>query len=139
MKGFREQTWISFGNVALKSIVCLTPGGGIPICSTTFRICRSKPMSNIRSASSKAKYLTFLREIFALSIKSSRRPGVATKMSTPFSNLCSYRSERKQKKILSIFLSKNNTYKYHNVSKHKCEACIESSHSSNNAPIFVYE
>ena len=79
-------TWISLGKVALNNIVCLCPGLGISICSTILRICGSKPMSSIRSASSNAKYCTWARETRALSKRSDKRPGVATRISTPLSS-----------------------------------------------------
>ncbi|MNT30200.1 hypothetical protein D3C72_1659810 [compost metagenome] len=48
--------------------------------------CRSgkKPMSSMRSASSSTTYSTWLSTAFLASMWSSRRPGVATKTSTPF-------------------------------------------------------
>ena len=52
-------------------------------CSTILRICGSKPMSSILSASSSARYPTRCRETLARSIRSERRPGVATKRSQP--------------------------------------------------------
>jgi hypothetical protein len=91
IKGKSQVTCISVGNVALKNIVCLAPLGGMSICSTIFRIWGSKPMSNIRSASSNAKYFIILSETFSFSIISTNRPGVATKMSTPLSKLRSCR------------------------------------------------
>lgn len=86
-----QQTCISSGKVALKNIVCLEPHGGMSICCTIFLIWGSKPMSNIRSASSNAKHFIIQSETLALSIISTNRPGVATKMSTPFSKLCNCR------------------------------------------------
>lgn len=83
---WRKITWISFGKVALKSMVCRTPGGGMSICCTIFLIWGSKPMSSIRSASSRAKYLIICNETLALSSKSTNRPGVATRICTPLSN-----------------------------------------------------
>ena len=50
-------TWISLGKVALNISVCLFPVTGILSCSTILRIWGSKPMSNIRSASSRTRYL----------------------------------------------------------------------------------
>lgn len=74
------------GKVALKSIVCLTPGGGMSICWTIFLICGSNPISSILSASSKAKYLINCNDTLALSRRSTNLPGVATRMSTPLSS-----------------------------------------------------
>ena len=48
-------------------------------------------MSNILSASSRTKYVTRFKFVTLVSIKSTRRPGVATKISVPFSNYYSYR------------------------------------------------
>lgn len=48
-------TWISLGKVALNIMVCRMPLGGIVSCSTIRLICGSKPMSNMRSASSRTK------------------------------------------------------------------------------------
>lgn len=83
---WEKKTCISFGKVALNNIVCRTPGGGMSICSTIFLICGSKPMSSIRSASSRAKYLIICNDTLALSSKSTNLPGVATRMSTPLSS-----------------------------------------------------
>lgn len=93
-----QLTCISSGNVALKNIVCLAPLGGMCICSTIFLIWGSKPMSNIRSASSNAKYFIILSETLALSIISTKRPGVATKMSTPLSKLRNCRIKKLERK-----------------------------------------
>lgn len=98
IKELSEPTCISVGKVALKSMVCLGPGRGIPICSTILRIWGSNPISNILSASSKAKYLIIRRETLSLSIISTKRPGVATNMSTPFSRLRSWRRQKAQEK-----------------------------------------
>ena len=59
---------------------------GIPKCSTICRICGSNPMSSIRSASSRHKYLTLFSETLPLSIKSIKRPGAATRISQPRSS-----------------------------------------------------
>lgn len=48
-------TWISLGKVALNIMVWRTPLGGIVSCSTMRRIWGSKPMSNMRSASSSVR------------------------------------------------------------------------------------
>jgi hypothetical protein len=40
----KNQTCISFGKVALNSVVCLTPAGGMSICSTIILIFGSKPI-----------------------------------------------------------------------------------------------
>lgn len=50
-----QHTWISLGNVALNIMVWRMPLGGIVSCSTMRLICGSKPMSNMRSASSRTK------------------------------------------------------------------------------------
>lgn len=92
-KRHKTKTCISLGKVALNSIVCLTPGGGISICCTIFLIWGSKPMSSIRSASSRAKYLIICNDTLALSSRSTNLPGVATRMSTPLSSSrsCTYK------------------------------------------------
>ena len=53
------------------------------LCSTIWRICGSKPMSSMRSASSSARYATFESEILARSTRSMSLPGVAMRMSHP--------------------------------------------------------
>lgn len=50
-----KHTWISLGKVALNIMVWRAPLGGIVSCSTIRLICGSKPMSSIRSASSKTR------------------------------------------------------------------------------------
>lgn len=52
-------------------------------CSTILLICGSNPMSSILSASSSARYPTRCSETLARSIRSERRPGVATSRSHP--------------------------------------------------------
>lgn len=111
-------TCISLGKVALKSIVCLTPRGGMSICSTILRICGSKPISSILSASSRAKYLTICSETLALSRRSTKRPGVATRISTPLS---SSRSCRKNNIKLSVTkLHMQNIKKLYILTSKKC-------------------
>jgi hypothetical protein len=51
--------WISFGNVAENISVCLSPVLGITSSCTIRLICGSKPISNMRSASSKTRYLKY--------------------------------------------------------------------------------
>mmetsp|Transcript_66222 Transcript_66222/g.167843 ORF Transcript_66222/g.167843 Transcript_66222/m.167843 type:complete len:200 (+) Transcript_66222:493-1092(+) len=75
----RAMRWISFGQVAENMTVCRS---GL-IWETILRICGSKPMSNMRSASSKQRYVTRLRFVTPASRKSSSRPGVAMTISTP--------------------------------------------------------
>ena len=53
------------------------------IWSTILRICGSKPMSSIRSASSRTRYVQRRRLVFPASRKSIKRPGVAMQTSTP--------------------------------------------------------
>lgn len=48
-------TWISLGKVALNIMVWRAPLGGMVSCSTIRLICGSKPMSSIRSASSRTR------------------------------------------------------------------------------------
>mmetsp|Transcript_105581 Transcript_105581/g.315368 ORF Transcript_105581/g.315368 Transcript_105581/m.315368 type:complete len:211 (+) Transcript_105581:372-1004(+) len=74
--GSRKKSWAilrtSFGQVAVNIIVCLRVG----MWPMTFRICGSKPMSSIRSASSRTRKRTSPRLIIRPSRKSFRRPGV---------------------------------------------------------------
>ena len=70
---------ISGGNVAEKRRVCRS----VEIFSTIRRTSGRKPMSSIRSTSSSTRILTVFKEVARCSIRSSRRPGVATRMSTP--------------------------------------------------------
>lgn len=53
------------------------------IWSTIFRICGSKPMSSILSASSSTRYVHLRRLVFPASRKSMSLPGVAMQISTP--------------------------------------------------------
>ena len=76
----------SLGQVAVYIRVCLVRG----ISSTIFRICGSKPMSSIRSASSSTSNETWWRLIFFISRISLRRPGVATTISAPRSSSLSW-------------------------------------------------
>mmetsp|Transcript_19937 Transcript_19937/g.40618 ORF Transcript_19937/g.40618 Transcript_19937/m.40618 type:complete len:214 (-) Transcript_19937:1094-1735(-) len=78
--------WISFGKVALNMSVCRVSLVGMPSCSTTRRICGSKPMSSILSASSSTKKRTLASETLPRSIRSHRRPGVATSSEQPRSS-----------------------------------------------------
>ena len=71
--------WISFGIVAEKNSVCLFAG---TLAMIFFTSC-TKPMSSIRSASSSTSILIWSRWTKRWFIRSSRRPGVATKISTP--------------------------------------------------------
>ena len=75
--------WISFGKVAENINVCRSPDMGMPSRSTTRRICGSKPMSNMRSASSRIRCKTLCSEHLPRSIKSHNRPGVATRRWQP--------------------------------------------------------
>jgi len=66
MRGDTSTEWmctvlacISLGNVAENISVCLSPVSGIASFCTIRLICGSKPISNIRSASSKTRYLQF--------------------------------------------------------------------------------
>ena len=75
--------WIFCGNVAENMSVwrSITPGISSP--STMRRICGSKPMSSMRSASSSTRKRTFERLMRPRSIISTRRPGVADRRSQP--------------------------------------------------------
>mmetsp|Transcript_143615 Transcript_143615/g.357957 ORF Transcript_143615/g.357957 Transcript_143615/m.357957 type:complete len:209 (-) Transcript_143615:455-1081(-) len=75
--------WTSTGKVALVMTVCLC--FGMPSCWTILRICGSKPMSSMRSASSSTKRCTLRTEHCGgfRSHKSCNRPGVATRMFAP--------------------------------------------------------
>mmetsp|Transcript_142218 Transcript_142218/g.442196 ORF Transcript_142218/g.442196 Transcript_142218/m.442196 type:complete len:319 (-) Transcript_142218:250-1206(-) len=83
----RAMSCISRGNVAENMVVWRSsspvPGGGMPCSSMIFRICGSKPMSSILSASSRVKRLTFSIVSSPRSRKSSSRPGVQMAMSHP--------------------------------------------------------
>mmetsp|Transcript_105056 Transcript_105056/g.324068 ORF Transcript_105056/g.324068 Transcript_105056/m.324068 type:complete len:246 (-) Transcript_105056:355-1092(-) len=96
--------WTSFGHVAVKKSVCRRrppprappPSSGLPDFGhlpTIWRMSSSKPMSSIRSASSKTRYVTASRltdgawPLSSLPLqKSSKRPGVAMRTSQPFRN-----------------------------------------------------
>mmetsp|Transcript_8811 Transcript_8811/g.23905 ORF Transcript_8811/g.23905 Transcript_8811/m.23905 type:complete len:205 (-) Transcript_8811:771-1385(-) len=69
----------SFGQVALHISVCRSGR----TCVVILRTCGSKPMSNMRSASSSTRYVTRFRLVSPLSRKSMRRPGVPMTTSTP--------------------------------------------------------
>mmetsp|Transcript_26506 Transcript_26506/g.61280 ORF Transcript_26506/g.61280 Transcript_26506/m.61280 type:complete len:211 (-) Transcript_26506:545-1177(-) len=69
----------SRGHVAVKKSVCRCRGTFARI----LRICGSKPMSSMRSASSRHRYVTRFRFVSPWSRKSMSRPGVAMTISTP--------------------------------------------------------
>ncbi len=71
---------IVVGMVALKSRFCRFLGRSL----STFSISRIKPMSSIRSASSRTKNSTCVMSIWPCPIKSNNRPGVAIRTSSPF-------------------------------------------------------
>mmetsp|Transcript_24684 Transcript_24684/g.53242 ORF Transcript_24684/g.53242 Transcript_24684/m.53242 type:complete len:209 (+) Transcript_24684:901-1527(+) len=77
--------WISLGKVAENMRVCRSPVRGMFSRSTTRRICGSKPMSSMRSASSITRWATLASETLPRSIRSTRRPGVATSRVHPLS------------------------------------------------------
>ena len=78
--------WIDSGNVALNMSVWRSCFGGMSRSSTSFLICGSKPMSSMRSASSRIKRFVLDRETTPRSTKSCNRPGVATSMSHPLAS-----------------------------------------------------
>ena len=67
------------GHVAVKNSVWRAAGA----CARIFRICGSKPMSSMRSASSNTKYDALPRCRLRCSRKSFRRPGVAMQICGP--------------------------------------------------------
>ncbi len=71
---------ISSLKVALNSRLCFCAG----TMASTFLMSWMKPMSSMRSASSSTKICTWLRSSVPCWWWSSRRPGVATRMSTPW-------------------------------------------------------
>mmetsp|Transcript_63417 Transcript_63417/g.138100 ORF Transcript_63417/g.138100 Transcript_63417/m.138100 type:complete len:208 (+) Transcript_63417:348-971(+) len=75
----RASRCTSLGHVALHINVCRSGR----TCDVIFRTCGSKPMSSIRSASSRTRYVTRLRLVSPDSRKSISRPGVAMTISTP--------------------------------------------------------
>mmetsp|Transcript_63875 Transcript_63875/g.169711 ORF Transcript_63875/g.169711 Transcript_63875/m.169711 type:complete len:243 (+) Transcript_63875:819-1547(+) len=75
--------WISAGNVAENIKVRRSLAAGMSRRCTNCRICGSKPMSNIRSASSRTRCSQRRNCTRPRSTKSVRRPGVATAMSHP--------------------------------------------------------
>mmetsp|Transcript_79049 Transcript_79049/g.226629 ORF Transcript_79049/g.226629 Transcript_79049/m.226629 type:complete len:229 (-) Transcript_79049:597-1283(-) len=85
----RAKDWTSFGHVAEKKTVWRSGRTAALISSMSPR----KPMSSIRSASSKHQYVTLFSDTFPAWQKSISRPGVATAMCEPskvnFCN-CSY-------------------------------------------------
>lgn len=87
------------------------------IWSTILRIWGSKPMSNIRSASSSTRQVQRRRLVFPASRKSIRRPGVAMQISTPLRGQTIFIERkpltipaqliRKYTKLLLLHLSRN--------------------------------
>ena len=73
---------ISGGMVAEKNSVCRSFGTS----ATIFRMSRMKPMSSMRSASSRTSTSTLSKRTARLLWRSSRRPGVATRTSTPLAS-----------------------------------------------------
>mmetsp|Transcript_80650 Transcript_80650/g.246531 ORF Transcript_80650/g.246531 Transcript_80650/m.246531 type:complete len:208 (-) Transcript_80650:688-1311(-) len=80
----RASRWTSFGQVALHMSVWRSGRH----CEQIFRTCGSKPMSNMRSASSSVRYVTRFRFVSPQSRKSMSRPGVAMTISTPSFRSC---------------------------------------------------
>mmetsp|Transcript_109785 Transcript_109785/g.319363 ORF Transcript_109785/g.319363 Transcript_109785/m.319363 type:complete len:211 (-) Transcript_109785:567-1199(-) len=82
------------GNVA-ENIMVWRPSCGMSARSTILRICGSKPMSSMRSASSSTRKVHCERVTRSRPIISSRRPGVATSTSHPRSSsrICSPKGE----------------------------------------------
>ena len=76
---------IGGGIVALKNSVCRFAGR----CRRMRRTSGRKPMSSMRSASSRTRYSRFASFAYGERKWSSRRPGVATMTSTPLRNACS--------------------------------------------------
>ena len=70
---------ISSENVAENNKFCRLAGNA----ANTLRISRMNPISSMRSASSRMRISTCLRLTAPCCIKSSKRPGVATKISIP--------------------------------------------------------
>lgn len=86
-------SWTSFGQVAEKKRFWRADSRGLPfsIKPQILNTDSLKPMSNMRSASSRHKKLTFANEKWQsrcchISRRSSRRPGVATTISAPRCN-----------------------------------------------------
>mmetsp|Transcript_26840 Transcript_26840/g.83014 ORF Transcript_26840/g.83014 Transcript_26840/m.83014 type:complete len:381 (+) Transcript_26840:651-1793(+) len=73
-------SWISFGHVAENMSVWRSGR----ICEQMARTCGSKPMSSMRSASSRTRYVTRSRLVLRICRKSMRRPGVAMRMWQPW-------------------------------------------------------
>mmetsp|Transcript_27625 Transcript_27625/g.92798 ORF Transcript_27625/g.92798 Transcript_27625/m.92798 type:complete len:212 (+) Transcript_27625:586-1221(+) len=83
LRYFKATSWTVFGNVAENMSVCRSSMGGKSwFCKMSFNS-DSKPISSIRSASSKTTKRQFLNETRFLAVKSARRPGVATMISAP--------------------------------------------------------
>mmetsp|Transcript_10360 Transcript_10360/g.11822 ORF Transcript_10360/g.11822 Transcript_10360/m.11822 type:complete len:217 (-) Transcript_10360:921-1571(-) len=76
----------AFGKVAENRSVCRSARWGMLLCSTILRNCGSNPISSIRSASSNTRNLHFSNDTRSRSKKSTSRPGVATRISTPLAN-----------------------------------------------------
>mmetsp|Transcript_37807 Transcript_37807/g.97781 ORF Transcript_37807/g.97781 Transcript_37807/m.97781 type:complete len:218 (-) Transcript_37807:533-1186(-) len=74
----------SRGHVAVKNMLWRC----CPMCCKILRICGSKPMSSMRSASSRTSLPTLSRWIWPPSRKSLSRPGQATMQWTPFLYFC---------------------------------------------------
>mmetsp|Transcript_20747 Transcript_20747/g.46194 ORF Transcript_20747/g.46194 Transcript_20747/m.46194 type:complete len:230 (+) Transcript_20747:573-1262(+) len=70
---------ISLGHVAVKNMVCLLAG----IFWMIWRICGSKPISSMRSASSRTRNMISARLTTRISSRSLSLPGVAISTSTP--------------------------------------------------------
>ncbi|CAN7949827.1 unnamed protein product [Ixodes hexagonus] len=67
------------GQVVLVITVCRSGR----MSNSTFLIWGSKPMSSMRSASSRMRNVTYLRSMMLFMTRSLRRPGVAMTISTP--------------------------------------------------------
>mmetsp|Transcript_22701 Transcript_22701/g.63829 ORF Transcript_22701/g.63829 Transcript_22701/m.63829 type:complete len:350 (+) Transcript_22701:140-1189(+) len=76
--------WISVGKVAENKSVCRDSLAGIS--ATSRRICGSKPISSMRSASSRTRKRAPLSETSPRPTKSLSRPGVATTTSQPIAS-----------------------------------------------------
>eukprot|EP00967_Tisochrysis_lutea_P022367 scaffold25470_cov25-Tisochrysis_lutea.AAC.2 len=75
--------WICLGKVAENMSVWRSGDCGMPSCCTMRRIWGSNPMSSMRSASSSVRTVTQETETRPRSMRSTRRPGVATSSSHP--------------------------------------------------------
>mmetsp|Transcript_17845 Transcript_17845/g.46606 ORF Transcript_17845/g.46606 Transcript_17845/m.46606 type:complete len:204 (-) Transcript_17845:642-1253(-) len=83
---FLAMRCIGSGNVAENISVFRESASGRSNWSQIRRICGSNPISSIRSASSSTRKRTFASEMMSRPRKSVSRPGVATKMSTPWAS-----------------------------------------------------